>query len=387
MRALRNHSNPRRPLRIAMCLLQFVCLFYTRADPDSRNLPPLYEPAGTPVFFECRGDELFTFSFEELYATGSERIQKLAWMRYFNVPREAIAPLSVLVPFETEYYSVDARGVLAGQLVLTPREGVPGHVIDEELDPIGEGWYGEQLRKMSTLGQRAFFIGRDVSSELLLRAAGLAIYFDVPFDSGIIETGKPIVLSDEALAGPEWSYPATNAPTKEYPESILYAECRDNMLFQIPIDEINARTSEKLRLLAKEALGDTRYLMRLLPEAELYVGAYEVDLTSALLAQFALCPRPDVRGSQLDPLRYPHSADWYREMLIEARANSCSVLVITRTNSVEVSHRACGLAGFYGVPTKIATCPDSEPIRFGLGKGDVSVKQTAPGPPPQSVAE
>jgi len=152
---------------------------------------------------------------------------------------------------------------------------------------------------------------------------------------------------------------ARRTPPDEEP---LFAECRNNELFVIPVAKLNRLTSEKMRELAKRVRGDTRRFKTELARAVVETEAHRVDLSYGLLAQFAILPRPAAAGYDLETL-----PEGLEPLLLEAKEAGRPLSFIVRDDSFEIFKRARELAAAHEVEIAHEVIGADEPIKLGLG--------------------
>jgi len=147
----------------------------------------------------------------------------------------------------------------------------------------------------------------------------------------------------------------------------VFIECRNNRLFHIPVDDIEKRSSERLRELAREVQGDTRELMNRLATAVLETDSYTVDLTYALLAQFALRPKPGAEGYALRNVKAEKDTDWFGKILNSIDPEEEIITFLVRDDSYGVFKKARALAWIRKIQVSYELLDVRDPIKFGLG--------------------
>jgi len=154
----------------------------------------------------------------------------------------------------------------------------------------------------------------------------------------------------------------------------VFIECRNNQLFKIPVEEINTATSEKLREIARLVQGDTRQMMDMLSTASVETDAYTVDLTYALLAQFALAPKPGAQGYDLKSVNAEKATDWFGKIVSEVDPQREIITFLVRDDSYEVFKKARAVAWIRSIQCSYELLDQRDPIKFGLG-GSASLAQ------------
>lgn len=146
-----------------------------------------------------------------------------------------------------------------------------------------------------------------------------------------------------------------------------YIECRNNQLFRIPLEEIRAKATERLKEIAQETQGNTRSLMQELAAARVETDAYRADLTYALLAQLALRPKRFVEGYELNDIQDERPVDWYGSILETINPEEELLTFVVRDDSLEVFEKARTLAEAKKIDITYELLDPIAPIKFGLG--------------------
>ena len=147
----------------------------------------------------------------------------------------------------------------------------------------------------------------------------------------------------------------------------IFIECRGNRMFHIPIEEINERANEELRNQARLVKGDTRKLMERLATASVETDSYLVDLTYALLAQFALKPKYGAPGYELADIKQEGPQDWFGAILSKVNPEEEMVTFLVRDDSFEVFKKARALAWVQQIKCSYELLDERDPLKFGLG--------------------
>lgn len=147
----------------------------------------------------------------------------------------------------------------------------------------------------------------------------------------------------------------------------IYIECRNNEMFTVPVTELRGMANDSLKTLAAEAKGDSATLLSKLAEANVQNDTYRVDLTYALLGQFAIWPVPTAKGYAMKSIKDETDKDWYGKILTALDKEKEMVTFLVRDNSFEVFKKARGLAWAWKVEVSYELLDAEEPIKFGLG--------------------
>lgn len=154
----------------------------------------------------------------------------------------------------------------------------------------------------------------------------------------------------------------------------VFIECRNNEMFIVPVTELRNMAVDELNRIAKEAAGETGQMLQRLAEAEVQTDEYRVDLTFALLGQFAVYPILTARGYRLENVRDEGPSDWYGRILSRVDKNAEMLTFLVRDDSYEVFKKARTLAWTYKTEVSYELLDLEAPIKFGLG-GSKSLAQ------------
>jgi len=153
-------------------------------------------------------------------------------------------------------------------------------------------------------------------------------------------------------------------PTDKRP---IFIECRSNELFRISMDDITKRVYDELAALSEKAQGNQEVFAQLLEQAVVQTDAYEVDVTFALIGQFALRPLPGVQGYRLESVARETNRDWFGQILNEVNTDEEIITFLVRDDSYPVFKKARALAWLRNVDVSCELLDTTEPIKFGLG--------------------
>ena len=155
----------------------------------------------------------------------------------------------------------------------------------------------------------------------------------------------------------------------QHPTSMkpIFVECRNEELFLVPVAELREVAREELRRITQAASGDQMKLLQLLSEARAETDAYSVDLIYAPVGQFAIVPKPDVRGYRLENMAAERATDWFGRILTGMNPEEEMLSFLVRDDSYNVFKRARGLAWAQKVEVSYELMDVEDPIKFGLG--------------------
>jgi len=154
----------------------------------------------------------------------------------------------------------------------------------------------------------------------------------------------------------------------------VYIECRHDELFLVPVLDLRDLAKTELSEVARSAKGNTATMLKLLAEASAETDAYRVDLTYALLGQFAIVPREGTEGYQLRDMSKEMSTDWFGRILTGLDPEKEMLTFLVRDDSYDVFKRARALAWARKVDVSYELMDVRAPIKFGLG-GERSLAQ------------
>jgi biopolymer transport protein ExbD len=147
----------------------------------------------------------------------------------------------------------------------------------------------------------------------------------------------------------------------------VYLECRDGQLFLVPVAEMKAKAEAEVKKIASEAKGDPAAMLNMLSEARLRGEQYEVDLSYALVGQFALAPIADSKGYVLRSAAEETPATWFGRIVTALDKEKEMLTFLVRDDSFEVFKRARGLAWAHKIEVSYELLDQNEQIKFGLG--------------------
>jgi hypothetical protein len=153
-----------------------------------------------------------------------------------------------------------------------------------------------------------------------------------------------------------------------------FIECRNNQLFLVPVAQINDMANEELRKIARQVKGDTRKMMDLLATSTIETDSYTVDLTYALLVQFALKPKPGAPGYVIKDPRKEMPTDWFGKIVSAVDRNEEIITFLVRDDSYEVFKKARAVAWIKGIDVSYELLDVSDPLKFGLGGTHVGIQ-------------
>lgn len=147
----------------------------------------------------------------------------------------------------------------------------------------------------------------------------------------------------------------------------IFIECRNNELFQVPVTELRKLADDRLKAIAEEAKGDSAVMLQKLASAAAETDTYKVDLTYALLGQFAISPIRTAKGYRLVDVTKEKATDWFGRILTNMDDEKDMLTFLVRDDSYEVFKRARALAWNEKAEVSYELLDVEAPIKFGLG--------------------
>jgi hypothetical protein len=154
----------------------------------------------------------------------------------------------------------------------------------------------------------------------------------------------------------------------------VFIECRNNELFKVPLAELRALANSKLKVVAEVSGGNPDEILRRLPQMSVQTDLYRVDLSYALLGQFAIVPLPLANGYSLEDASKETATDWFGRVLNGVDRNKEMLAFLVRDDSFEVFARARMIAQAEQIDVSYELLGVDDPIKFGLG-GSVPMAQ------------
>lgn len=154
---------------------------------------------------------------------------------------------------------------------------------------------------------------------------------------------------------------------QESDKRALFIECRDNQLYFISLEDITKMANDRLKELAEQSKGDNKLFLEKLAVTKLQTDSYNVDLSFALIGQYALQPRADVPGYVLKDLYGEKESDWYGKILSQMNPDEEIITFLVRDDSFEVFKKARALAWLRNIQASCELMDVADPIKFGLG--------------------
>ena len=147
----------------------------------------------------------------------------------------------------------------------------------------------------------------------------------------------------------------------------VYIECSNDELFLIPVKGLREVTTRTLDDIAIEANGDMEEMLRLLHRTPVGNEEYNVDLSFALLGQFAVNMVEGTKGYRLESVERETAKDWFGRILTTLDTETDMLSFLVRDDSFMVFKRARHLAWKWDVEVAYNLLSVDDVIKFGLG--------------------
>lgn len=147
----------------------------------------------------------------------------------------------------------------------------------------------------------------------------------------------------------------------------VFIECSGNRMYYVPVDELHAKADEKLKELAEKVQGDSQQLFELLSSTTIEEGGYKVDLTFALLAQYALERDESAVGVELTQGLEGPGSDFLKKIFSQINPEEQMLTFLVRDDSYKMFRRARTLAWGANISVAYTLLDIRDPIRFGVG--------------------
>ncbi len=148
----------------------------------------------------------------------------------------------------------------------------------------------------------------------------------------------------------------------------VYVECRDNLIYPIDVETLWRDAKAKMGEIARQAKGDQIKMMQAISSDEFKVTNeyYEVDLSYALVGQFAIRPKTSgsTPGFVLEE-RSTFSTDNFMTRLLNGMdKDKQKIMMIVRDDSYDVFKVAQRLSFLKKIEVAVEVFESREPIRF-----------------------
>lgn len=170
-----------------------------------------------------------------------------------------------------------------------------------------------------------------------------------------------IITVFEAVKIPEFRPTPRAVPTNKTP---VFFECRNNEIFYVDKDGLDAVVAERLSKLNPGLRGgDLAPFLKMIQQDEIGNRYYTVDPKFLLVGIMALAARPDVRGEGVDDIGKPSSM--YQGVLDQIDKSQRYIAFLVRDDSFALFRTARTQADRQEFDTGWELLGPDEPIKFG----------------------
>jgi hypothetical protein len=145
----------------------------------------------------------------------------------------------------------------------------------------------------------------------------------------------------------------------------IFVECRENQLFFLEKDKIDAAVEKIMASIPPGRTGDIENFVRALKEYDVGTDYYTIDPRYLLVGKVALLPRPGIQGETLNDIKNPFGK--YQIFLNAIAKQPVYIAFLVRDDSFPVYREARKAAIDRGIDTGIELLDIGEPIQFGIG--------------------
>lgn len=147
----------------------------------------------------------------------------------------------------------------------------------------------------------------------------------------------------------------------------IFIECRNDMLYVVPFEELREKTLRAVEEISREAQGDTVRVLQSLAERKVHTDYYDVDLSYALSGQFGIVPVEGKEGYRLESIETETPDKWFGRILAGIDPKREMLTFLVRDDSYAVFKRARALAWHKKVEVAYELVDQGAVVRFGLG--------------------
>jgi hypothetical protein len=158
----------------ALFMAMIVVIDESSRIPSVRPMPLLTSTTNMPVYFECRGDQVYPIRLGPLAAAFQKAGEEVKAANARQLGGEAAALGEIMkIQVGDDIYQLDPHYMLMGIMALMPRPGVEGTTVKQILDS-PENAFRKAIDAMDSTSQFCAFIVRDDSFNVFRRARELA---------------------------------------------------------------------------------------------------------------------------------------------------------------------------------------------------------------------
>ena len=184
---------------IMTCILGVLILIILMTGIDASQItvliPTPKEIRGddkSPVFFECRNNQLFQISLDELKKACDAKTEELRERTSSN--ESEFLKQAAQTVMELDGYQLDYTYALMGKYVLTPVADATGYQFVRYLEETDQMWFGSRLARIKPLTQYICFFVRPDSYKVFQQARSLAWQGGVTAACELLDEKDPIMI-------------------------------------------------------------------------------------------------------------------------------------------------------------------------------------------------
>ena len=146
----------------------------------------------SPVFFECRKNELFQISIDELKKACDAKTEELRDKTKGD--ETEFLKQAAQTMLEVEGQKVDYTYALMGKYVLLPIPEAEGYKLESQKNETPDKWYGSRLEKIDPTTQFICFLVRPDSYKIFQRARNMAWIKNINVACELQDERNPIMI-------------------------------------------------------------------------------------------------------------------------------------------------------------------------------------------------
>lgn len=183
-------------LDLMTCMLGILILMILLTGIDASQIKvlvptPMEHPTDKRVtFIECRDNQLFLVSLDEINRLANDALKKLVDASKGDQKRFIESLSTAFV--ETDSYRIDLSFSLIGQYALRPKEGVEGYVIENVNKEKDTDWFGQIVSRMNPEEEILTFLVRDDSYNIFKKARAIAWMKQVQASCELLDMNEPL---------------------------------------------------------------------------------------------------------------------------------------------------------------------------------------------------
>jgi len=146
----------------------------------------------SPVFFECRKDQLFQISVEELKKACDTKTEELK--ERVSGDEAEFLKAAAQTTIEMDGHRLDYTYALMGKYVLLPIPEAEGYPLKNQKEETADKWYGSRLAKINPATQFICFLVRPDSYRVFQRARNMAWVRNINVACELQDEKNPIMI-------------------------------------------------------------------------------------------------------------------------------------------------------------------------------------------------